>query len=428
MKHKWEQNPAVRNAGWLISGKMAQMLLNLVAGLWTARYLGPSNYGLIHYAAAYTALFSSLCSLGIPSILVKELTDAPEAEGEILGTSLLLRGIAGGVCAITILCTAAIADRDDPTVVAVVGLSSVGMFFQMFDIFCCWFQSRLQSRVTAAASLLAHGVTTVYKIALLMRGESVAWFALATSVEQLSAGVFLLIAYRTHQGSALRVSLRRGKQLLKKSCHFILPGMMVAIYTQTDKIMLKQMVGQTETGYYSIAVSLSSVWCFVLTAIIDSMYPGITQSSKTDEATFCRRNKQLYAAVFYLSVSAAALLTCLTKPVLLLMYGESYLPAAAPLRIISWYTAFSYLGVARNAWIVCKNRQKYLILVYISAAVSNVLLNDLLIPFWGATGAAVASLISQVITVMAAPFLIKGLRENAKLMLEAILLKDVFGG
>ncbi len=44
-----------------------------------------------------------------------------------------------------------------------------------------------------------------------------------------------------------------------------------------------------------------------------------------------------------------------------------------PLRIITWYTAFSYLGVARNAWIVCENKQKYLKWVYGAAAVSNVI-------------------------------------------------------
>ena len=87
----FSNNRIVKNAGWLIGGKIAQMILNLVVGLLTARHLGPSNYGIINYANAYIAFFSSLCTLGINNILVKELIDNPKREGEILGSSILLR-------------------------------------------------------------------------------------------------------------------------------------------------------------------------------------------------------------------------------------------------------------------------------------------------------------------------------------------------
>ena len=46
------KNKEVGNAGWLIGGKVVQMALSLVVGVITARYLGPSNYGLIGYATA----------------------------------------------------------------------------------------------------------------------------------------------------------------------------------------------------------------------------------------------------------------------------------------------------------------------------------------------------------------------------------------
>ena len=102
-------------------------------------------------------------------------------------------------------------------------------------------------------------------------------------------------------------------------------------------------------------------------------------------------------------------------------------PTVQPLRIIVWYTAFSYLGVARNAWMVCENRQKYLKYLYISAAIINVILNVLLIPQWGASGAAAASLITQMSTILL-PAVIRPLRPNAKLMMDAVLLRNVLPG
>ena len=74
---------------------------------------------------------------------------------------------------------------------------------------------------------------------------------------------------------------------------------------------------------------------------------------------------------------------------------------------------------------VCENRQKYLKYLYVGAAVLNVVLNLMLIPRWGASGAAAASLITQVATTTVLPALIKPLRPNCKLMLDAVLLRGV---
>lgn len=108
-----------------------------------------------------------------------------------------------------------------------------------------------------------------------------------------------------------------------------------------------------------------------------------------------------------------------------LVYGEAYAPAASSLKIIAWYTIFSYLGVARNSWIVCENKQRYLKYMYFSAAIINVILNYIMIPVWGPQGAALASLITQICTAMILPLFIKDMRPNAKLMIEAFMLKGL---
>jgi O-antigen/teichoic acid export membrane protein len=87
------KNKVVKNAGWIIGGKVANKLLAFVVGIFAARYLGPSNYGLINYAAAYATFFASLCTLGINSVIVKNFVDHPDQQGETIGTTLLLRAI-----------------------------------------------------------------------------------------------------------------------------------------------------------------------------------------------------------------------------------------------------------------------------------------------------------------------------------------------
>lgn len=420
------KNKTVRNAGYLIVGKVVQMLFGLIVGLLTARYLGPSNYGLINYANAYIGFFAALCTLGINNVLVKEFVDHPGEEGKVIGTTLGLRAVSSILCSVAIIAISSILDAGEPTTILIVALSSVGMVFHIVETFNYWFQSRLESKVTAFSTLIAYLVSTAYKIYLLATGKPVTYFAITTSLDYLCLGILLYVQYRKHKGGKLCFSWQYGKQLFAKSCHFILSGMMISIYGQTDKLMLKQMIGESEIGYYATAVSLCGMWCFILSAIIDSVYPSIMEADKAgDEQLFKKRNVQLYAIVFYMSTAVSLGFTVLAKPIIYIMYGENYLPAVNPLRIITWYTAFSYLGVARNAWVVAKERQRYLFAIYAASAMANVLLNYLLIPMMGASGAAIASLVAQAFTTLVVPFFIKDMRENSLLILDAIMLKGI---
>lgn len=418
-------NKVTRNAAWLIGGRVYHMLLAFVVGLLTARYLGPSNYGLINYAATYTSFFASFCTLGINSVIVKNFVDHPDEEGETIGSTIWLRTISSALSVVMMMCVTFIADRGETTTHIIVFLCGIGVIFQVMDTLNYWFQAKLQSKYASIATVISYTVVSAYKVWLLMTDKGVEWFAVSTSIDYLVVAIVLMVMYKRHQGPAFSFSKEKAKELFKSSYHFILAGLMVSIYGSTDKFMLKQMLNEAEVGYYSTAVSICNTWVFVLVAIIDSLYPVILQSF-SDKKLFERKNKQLYAIVFYVSIFVSVVFSVLATVIVRILYGEAYLPTAAPLRIITWYTAFSYLGVARNAWVVSYNRQKYLTYLYVGAAVTNVILNALLIPVWGASGAAAASLITQISTIVVFPALIKDLRPNVKLIIDAIRLKGVF--
>lgn len=414
-----------RNASWIIAGRVYHMLLAFFVGLLTARYLGPSNFGLINYAATYTSFFASFCTLGINSVIVKNFVDHPDEEGETVGSAIVLRTVSSVLSVLMMVCITLIADKGETTTHIVVFLCGIGVIFQVMDTLDYWFQSKLESKYSAFATVISYTVVSAYKVWLLATGKSVEWFAISTSIDYMVVAVVLLVMYKKHNGPQFKCSVRKAKELFSNSYHFILAGLMVSIYGSTDKFMLKQMLNESEVGFYSTAVSLCNTWVFLLTAIIDSLYPVILQSFD-NKKLFERKNKQLYAIVFYVSVGVSLLFSLLASPIVSILYGDAYAPAAVPLRIITWYTAFSYLGVARNAWVVSYSKQNYLKYLYIGATITNVLLNAIMIPLWGASGAALASLLTQISTILLFPAVIKDLQPNVKLMIDAILLKDVF--
>lgn len=425
VKSKLVKSKEARNAIWIIGGRVVQMIISFFVGVLTARYLGPGNYGIINYAGAYVIFFMAFCTLGINSVIVKDFVDHPDEQGETIGTTLVLRALSSFLSSVMIIGIVMIIDKGEPITITVTALCSVALIFQVADTLNYWFQSRYQSKVSSIATLIAYIITSAYRIFLLATQKDVQWFAFAASVDYICMAIILFSAYKKEEGPRLSFSKRKAKELLSTSYNYILASMMVAIYGQTDKLMLKQMLDETSVGYYSLASTINNMWVFVLAAIIDSMYPTIIQYAGKNKDKFNKKNKQLYAIVIYVSIVVAVGFMIFGKWIIMILYGEAYLPATTPLKIVCWYTIFSYLGTARNAWIVSTNNQKYLKYICCGAAIANIVLNFMLIPVWGASGAAMASLITQVSTIVLIPYIIKDMRPNVRLMWEAFLLKGI---
>ena len=78
------------------------------------------------------------------------------------------------------------------------------------------------------------------------------------------------------------------------------------------------------------------------------------------------------------------------------------------------------MGSVRNIWILADEKQKYLWKINLFGAIANVVLNYILIPLIGINGAAVASLITQFFTNVIVGYIIKPIRSNNRLIIEAI--------
>ena len=65
------RNKNLANASWIIACKLIQAVLGVLISMFTARYLGPSNFGVINYAAAVVAFAVPITKLGLPHVLVQ---------------------------------------------------------------------------------------------------------------------------------------------------------------------------------------------------------------------------------------------------------------------------------------------------------------------------------------------------------------------
>lgn len=418
----------IRNAAWIIIGKIMQSLLGLLVTMFTARYLGPSNYGLLNYAASLIAFATPIMQLGLNSILVQEFINNKDREGETLGTAIVMNCCSSLMTIAGIIAFVTIANHNEEETILVCALYSILLLFQGLEIIECWFQAKLLSKYTSIISLGAYLVVSLYKIYLLITQKSIYWFAISQSIDIFIIVILLFYIYKKIESQHLSFSLIRAKQMFSRGKYYILSNLMVTIFAQTDRVMLKLMVNDAATGYYSAAVTCACMTGFIFAAIIDSARPSIFESKLNGEASFENNISRLYSIIIYFALIQSAVITVFAYYIIKLIYGSSYLPAVSALQVVVWYTTFAYIGAVRNIWILGENLQKYLWVINLSGAIANVLLNLALIPIWGIIGAAIASLATQIFTNVIIGFIIGPIYHNNEIMLKSLnphILLDV---
>ncbi len=416
-----QTNKVIKNATWIVVCRVIQAVLSLVVSMLTARYLGPSNYGIINYAAAVVAFVVPIMQLGFRNTLVNEFVKRPEKEGAVLGTALVLNLSSALLCVVGIFAFVSIANRGEIDTIIVCSLYSLNLFFQALEMSQYWYQSKLLSKYTSVVSLCAYAVVSVYKIILLITQKSIYWFAIAQALDFMIISVVLLIIYTRVGTQRLTFSFKLSKEMLSVSKHYIISSMMVTVFGHIGSIFLKFMLDDAAVGYYNAAVACAGMTGFVFAAIVDSSRPSILHNKHNDgELAFEKNMIRLYAIIIYISLLQGVVMFCFAPLIVNLLYGKEYLSAVAPLRIMAWFTLFSNLGMVRNVWILSEQKQKYLWIVNLTGALVNIALNIALIPFMGVSGAALASVVTQIITNVVVGYIIKPLRKNNRLMVSSL--------
>jgi O-antigen/teichoic acid export membrane protein len=137
----------ILNAGWLLSDRIVRLALNLVAGILIARSLGPEDFGLLSYGQALFFLIMPLATIGLPEIVVRELSRRTEAEQEserqeIVASALAIRALGALTSTFVMIVLAFVAAPDDAVAKIVIILYGFSIAPLSLDVF----ESALQSK------------------------------------------------------------------------------------------------------------------------------------------------------------------------------------------------------------------------------------------------------------------------------------------
>ena len=411
----------LKNISWLFFDKVLRIFGGLFVGIWVARYLGPSDFGILNYAMAYTALFMLFVKLGLDQIVVREIVKNVKLTNYLLGTAFGLK-LMGSIIAITSVYFSLFFVETDSITKVVIFIISAGFILQSVDVIDYYYQSQVLSKYVVISRNSAFILSSSLKIYLILSKFSVLYFAMAGVVDLALAGIFLLVIYNSIGGKILdwKFSKKLAIRLMRFSWPLALSVFLISIHLKVDQIMIGNMISVEQVGIYSVAVKLAEAWLFIPIIIVSTLMPYFINLRETNHDLYNYRLMQLYSLMFWMGVFVGVLITIFGKDLIEILFGKAYVEAYAALVFNIWAGIFTAQSGAKGIWVISENKQIYRVVLNTIAVIINISLNVILIPIYGINGAAISTLLTRFLNNWVAPLFIKAYRKNTWVSIQSV--------
>jgi len=388
-----------KNTAWLLLDKFLRLSIGLIVGTMVARHLGPENFGFLSYAIAFTALMGGMGSLGLDSIVVRNIVREPQNASLELGTALFLRAI-GGAAAFSLAFLLMGQLRPDVSqnaeISALVGLSTA---VKGLDVARFWFEANINSKFTAISESAAFIMSSFLKLTLVQVNAPLVAFAGIMLFESLISVMINTMLYRRDVGSikSWRVSYASANAILRDCWPLALSGVAIIAYMKIDQIMLGKMSGDHQVGIYSAASRISEVWYLIPVIIGQSFYPVLIEKQKSSKKSFDILTQKLMDYMVVLSLAISIPVCALSRQIISILYGAEFSESSDVLMIHIFGSIFVFMGVIAGKWYLANGLQNLTPIRSLYGVMTNIILNFLLIPRYSVSGAAISMALSHFI-------------------------------
>ncbi len=394
-----------RNARLILIADVTILLSNVISSLVGARALGPAGRGDLLVIVLWPPVVAMLAGLGLPTAYRYWMAREPERVSYLFSNAVLYT-IAVGVLSVAAadLIVPHLVGQRSPQVMMLLRIYQVNIPAALFlDLMRGLLEGTRRFGWAGAARMIFFGVQAFGFAGLWAAGHlTVATAMITMIIAQTSSMLLALIAVL----SQLRPSWKPSWVEFKNSMHYAVrdyPGGVADFTTlRLDQLVLAAMASNVAIGLYVVAVRLSEMTTLAADAIADALMPEVA-ASKVENRAELLWARSLRLAIYMHLVLLPPL--WLGAPLLLkILFGERFVPATG---------AFRWLLVAAGVWslgsIVISGLRGFgypglsTLAKFSAAAVTTVGLLVLL-PRWGITGAAIASLIGYTVMLVIALF------------------------
>lgn len=388
----------VNNVSWMFIDKGLRIFVGLMVFSLMARSLGPETFGLFNYVLALVSIFNAIAALGLNGIVVRELADAPNQAGNIVGSAFYLSVASASLSYLLIVLSVVCFNSGQGDVLFLSLIIGWSVVFGSMNVFKYWFEWKVDLRAVVIWSIGVFLCFSFMKLVLIIFNKNVFYFAAVTVFEAAALGGGWWWLYTKKQDKNISFKIDVAIRLLKESWPLLIASAAWMVYTRIDQVMIGIMLSDREVGYYSVAMKINDVLALFPFVIVTVAAPAIMKFKQSNREMYERKFQLIYDFVVWLMIFLAIVVTLSASSLVKIFFGDIYSESAKVMAISSWSCLFIGLATVSGRFLLNEGMQIITMYRHLIGVFISVVLNYFFIPIYGIEGAAVSTLISIVVS------------------------------
>ena len=382
-----------------------KLLSHIIAGVFfwlfiiaVIRHLGDVEYGKYAFAFAFVEIFMFLAELGFTTIVIKNIARDKKAASKYLGNVITIKLFLSVLVYALIVLVINFISVPSSTRLAVYIVGFIVIIKTFNEVFKGVFNAFERFDYAALVSIINRAMMFVLVWGILFYGyrmSGVLWMQLLAVI--VTTGFSFFLVFKNFIRPRLEINLPFWKSLFKEAIPIGITSMFMIIFFRIDTVMLSFMRGDAEVGWYNAAYRPFEVLIFIPLAITAVFFPVFSDYSKNSLDNLKRAYQESFRFLLFLGIPFAMGGAVLSGKIISFLFTPDFLNSISALRILIWAVAFLFLSINIMYILISLDKQHLNAYNALFCVVLNIGLNLFLIPQWGYLGAAMATVITQMV-------------------------------
>lgn len=387
-----------KNTSVLLISQIISYVFVFFTTIYTARYLGVENFGILSLSIAFTGIFVIFADLGLSTLTVREVSRNKSLSSKYLVNFGLLKVILAFFTFFMIFLFVNILHYSQQ-VQLVIYIMSISVIFNSFaGLISSIFQAYEKMEYTSIGIIINSIILFVGVMAAIYYQLNVLAFATVYAVSNFALFlVYIIICTKKFVSPFWEMDFSFLRQKLKLALPFGITSVFVTIYYWIDSIMLSVMVGNEAVGLYNAAYRLILVLLFVPSVLNMAIFPAMSQFYVNSKKSLKIAYEKYFKYMAILGIPLGVGTTLLANKIILIIYGVEYTNATIALQILVWSTVIIFMSGAFARLLEASDKQILITKITAICAIINIILNLIIIPKYGYIGASVITVLTELL-------------------------------
>lgn len=397
MKHGTARRIATNFAS-LMAGEVISKLLQLVLFVFLAQALGKEEFGIFSLGIAFALLTVIIADFGLTTLLIREISRNKSAASKYLSNAIIVKALLSIVTIVSAYLFLNLLDYTPKVKLVAYIMLSFTLIQSFTNVHYSIFRAFERMHYDASIKIFRMVILAISVIYIVKQGHGLVIASLAFPLTEIIVLVVTAsIVYTKFIKIRFEFDYSFSKKLLKKSSLFCLSLVFAGLFTYTDSIMLSKIHSTTEVGIYAAAANITLALIFISLMYGNAIYPVISRFFISSKKSLKLAYERSFKYMFIIILPISAGLYAMSDKIIALLYGPQYAGSAIVLSILSGYLFLRSLNIVSGFTLSSINKQKSRVFSQGTVAIINIILNLILIPTYGFIGAAIATLITEIV-------------------------------